>query len=112
MMVMFTIAAIYAPTTADVDGTWATSRLRSSEAATPSRTVAVGIAADGPPAATDVPSAVSLWCRQGGRRFCPGVVLATLLLQPHLTAPPRPPAGRGGRATARSSAAPDPCSLA
>jgi hypothetical protein len=62
--------------------------LQSSEAATrPRRTGAVGIAADGPPAATDVPSTVSLWCRQRGRRFYPGAVLATLLLQPHLTAP-------------------------
>ena len=98
-MVMFTIAAIYAPTTADVDvecslqtvpwGSQAASRLRSSEAPTPRRTVAIGIAADGPPAAADVPAAVSLECRQRGRRFWPGVVLATLPLQAHLTAPRR-----------------------
>jgi ATP-dependent DNA ligase len=41
----------------------------------PRRTVAVGIAADGPPAAADVPSsAVSLGCSQRGRRFCPGAL--------------------------------------
>src|ERR1700722_6337195 len=63
--------------------------LRSSEAATlRCRTVAVGIAADGPPAAADVASPAHLRrCRQGDPGFCPGVVLAPLILQPHLTAP-------------------------
>src|SRR5208282_6498570 len=59
-----------------------------SEAATLRRTVAVGIAADGPPAAADVASPTHLRrYRQWDRGFRPGVVPATLLLQPHLTAP-------------------------
>ena len=63
------------------------SRQRSSEAATPRRAVAVGVAADGPPATTNVSSTVSLWRRQRRRRFDPRVVLATLASERALLVP-------------------------
>jgi hypothetical protein len=61
--------------------------LRSSEVGTPRRTVAVGIAADGPPAAANIATTILGGRRQRG--VSPGEVLATLLLQLHLTAPRR-----------------------
>ena len=79
----------------------------------PRRTVAVGIAADGPPAAAEIASpAHSARVPPVGSRVLPR-------RSPRHPAPPTapdsspwPPAGRGGRATARSSAGPDPCSRA
>jgi len=60
---------------------WAASRLRSLEAAIPRRTVAVGVASDGPPAATDVASSTLLRVRyQRHRGFHLGEVLVTLRL--------------------------------
>src|SRR5271166_7182577 len=60
---------------------WAACRLRSSEAVTPRRTVAVGVASDGPPAATDVASSTLLRGRcQQHWGFYPGEVLVTLRL--------------------------------
>jgi hypothetical protein len=73
-------------------------RSPSSEAATPCRTVEVGIAADGPPAATNVASPCQLRsCRQRDPVFgyavvltiCHAIILTILLLQLHLTAPRR-----------------------
>jgi hypothetical protein len=66
---------------------WAASRLPSSEAATPRLTVAVGVASDRPPAATDVASSPFLRGRcQRHRGFYPGEVLVTLRLKSYLTA--------------------------
>ena len=74
---------------AEVDTKVATARLRqpgprtdateaSSEAQTlHRRAVAVGITPNRPPAATDVPSAISPWHPQGWRRFYTGVIVAT-----------------------------------
>jgi hypothetical protein len=76
----------FANTQAATDGErgapwWAASRLRSLEAAIPRRTVAVGVASDGPPAATDVASSTLLRVRyQRHRGFYLGEVLVTLRL--------------------------------
>src|SRR3984957_14204837 len=123
MMVMFTIAAIYAPTTADP---WLRGRCRPRPWSSHLGGVPLTVVRSGDPPPHSRGRHRCRWatsrnrCYVGRQPVVPPVGSEVLSRRsPRHPAPPTapdsspwPPAGRGRRATARSSEGPDQCSLA